>query len=121
MLAYPDGRNANLQTPSPSPRHGASLPPDEHLVCYDYLYYVSAHKVGNASYVGILIHISIQPFEFEYDFSPAWRYVAQYMRWTQPLEELADEYLRATIGVKASEPTPPVSSHQRVLSTHAEN
>jgi hypothetical protein len=46
MLAFPDTRNANLKTPSPSPHHGVSLPPNEHLVCYDYLYYVAAYKVG---------------------------------------------------------------------------
>ena len=45
MLGFPETRNTNLRTPTPSPERGVSLPPDEHLLCYDYLYYVSAFRV----------------------------------------------------------------------------
>lgn len=45
-LAYPETRAANLVPPLESPNHHVSLPPDEHLLCYDYLYYVCAHQVG---------------------------------------------------------------------------
>jgi hypothetical protein len=45
-LAYPTKRNENLVTPRPSPQNKVSLPPDEHLLCYDYLYYVCAYEVG---------------------------------------------------------------------------
>jgi hypothetical protein len=49
-----------------------------------------------------------QPFEFDYDYSPSWRFVARYMRWTRQLEIIADSYVRKTIGVPNHEPTPSV-------------
>ena len=39
--------------PQPSEAHGVVLPPDEHLACVDYLYYVCAHTV---SYVAPFDH-----------------------------------------------------------------
>ncbi|KAJ7619176.1 hypothetical protein DFH06DRAFT_1273898 [Mycena polygramma] len=97
-LAFPSTRAANLVTPLPSPKHNASLPPDEHLLCYDYLYYVSAH----------------QPFEMEYDYSPAWRYVGQYMHWTPALTELTNAYVRRALGTPDNVPIPPfISVHVR--------
>ncbi len=36
----------NLVPPQPSEVHGAVLPPDEHLACFDFLYYVCAHTVS---------------------------------------------------------------------------
>jgi hypothetical protein len=44
--------------------------------------------------------------DYENDYSPAWRFVVQYMRWKPKLKALANTYLRRTIG---EEPTPPVS------------
>jgi hypothetical protein len=44
-LGFPEGRRANLQTPRPSEHLHNILDPDEHLLCYDYLYYVGAYKV----------------------------------------------------------------------------
>jgi len=97
-FAYPEARAANLVPPTESPNHKVLLPPDEHLVCYDYLYYSCAS----------------QPYEYDMDFSPAWRYVGQHMRWTQSLEDLADIYVRRTIGVQEGDPTPPwISIHLR--------
>jgi len=97
-LAFPTTRAANLVPPLPSPKHNLSLPPDEHLLCYDYLYYVSAH----------------QPFEMEYDYSPAWRYVGQYMHWTPALEKLANDYVRQAVGTHENGPIPPfISVHVR--------
>ncbi|KXN88805.1 hypothetical protein AN958_06674 [Leucoagaricus sp. SymC.cos] len=90
-LAFPEGRQENLQMPLASPAHHVLLPPDEHLLCYDYLYYVCAH----------------QPFEFEFDYSPAWRFVGQHLRWTPRLETIADIYVRATLGTPEGSETPP--------------
>lgn len=45
-LAFSEARAANLVDARPSPEHHASLEPDEHLACYDYLYYTSVHQVG---------------------------------------------------------------------------
>lgn len=111
-LAFPEQRQAHLVEPLASPEHGVSLPPDEHLLCYDYLYYVCAHQVRfllPSLGWSISNDALTQPFEFEYDFSPAWRYVAQYMHFTPRLEHLADEYVRRALGITdGDEDTPPV-------------
>ncbi|KAJ6601344.1 hypothetical protein DFH09DRAFT_560743 [Mycena vulgaris] len=97
-LAFPAARAANLVPPLPSSQHHLSLPPDEHLLCYDFLYYVAAQE----------------PFEIGLDYSPAWRYVGQYMHWTAALERLADKYVRQTLGVEPHDPIPPfISVHAR--------
>ncbi|KAJ7110064.1 hypothetical protein C8R44DRAFT_842487 [Mycena epipterygia] len=97
-LAFPTTRRDSLVPPLPSPKHNVSLPPDEHLLCYDYLYYVSAH----------------QPFEMEFDYSPAWRFVGQYLHWTPALEELADNYVRLALGLQENRLLPPfISVHVR--------
>ncbi|KAL0951547.1 hypothetical protein HGRIS_008230 [Hohenbuehelia grisea] len=97
-LAFPETRKANLVTPLPSPLHQVSLPPDEQMLCYDYLYYVCAHE----------------PYEWDKDYSPAWRYVGQHMRWTKPLEDLAEMYVRETLAVPPGEVTPPwITIHVR--------
>jgi len=46
-FAYPETRNANLAEPRPSPQNQVSLPPDEHLLCYDYIYYVCLQQVSS--------------------------------------------------------------------------
>ncbi|KIK70678.1 hypothetical protein GYMLUDRAFT_32719 [Collybiopsis luxurians FD-317 M1] len=99
-LAFHEGlRDPNLLvTPLPSPLHGVSLPPDEDLVCFDYLYYVCAQ----------------QPYEYDKDYSPAWRYVAQHMHWVPWLEKLASSYVNRALGLSENEPTPPyISIHIR--------
>ncbi|KAJ7361204.1 hypothetical protein DFH08DRAFT_843459 [Mycena albidolilacea] len=97
-LAFSEARNANLVPPLPSPQHRVSLPPDEQLLCFDFLYYVAAQE----------------PDEVRLDYSPAWRFVGQYMRWTDTLERLTDAYLRHTLGVGAHDPIPLfISVHAR--------
>jgi len=89
-IGYPDIGNEDRAVPRPSPQHNLALPPDDHLLCYDYLYYVCA----------------LRPFEFQFDYSPAWRYAAQYMRWTDRLEQIADTYVRRALEVPEGTPTP---------------
>ncbi|KIK97545.1 hypothetical protein PAXRUDRAFT_824800 [Paxillus rubicundulus Ve08.2h10] len=98
-LAFPEQRtNSLLQPPYPSPEHQVSLPPDDQLLCYDYLYYIGAER----------------PWEWELDYSPAWRFVGQHMRWTSTLENLADTYARRAMGIPDDEPTPAfISIHIR--------
>ncbi|KAG2037002.1 hypothetical protein BDR03DRAFT_1092124 [Suillus americanus] len=100
-LAFPDARSNSLASSlnnHPSPQHQVSLPPDDHLLCFDLLYFISAHRT----------------WEWEFDFSPAWRFVGQHMRWTASMERLADSYVRRTLNVPANQPTPPyVSIHIR--------
>jgi len=74
------------------------LPPDEHLACVDYLYYVCAHT----------------SFEYEHDISPAWRFVVKYFRWATRLQAIADGYLRRIFNVPEHEPIPPyIAIHAR--------
>ncbi|KAL0956952.1 hypothetical protein HGRIS_003053 [Hohenbuehelia grisea] len=97
-LAFPESRKANLVPPLESSVHHVSLPPDEQMLCYDYLYYVCAHK----------------PHEWETDYSPAWRYVGQHMHWTKRLEDIAELAVRETLGVSDGAPTPPwITIHAR--------
>jgi len=52
----------------------------------------------------------IQPFEYSLDYSPAWRYSAQHMRWVDHLDQLGDKYIRKTLGVADGTPTPLVGN-----------
>ncbi|KZT08882.1 uncharacterized protein LAESUDRAFT_648242 [Laetiporus sulphureus 93-53] len=102
-LAFPESRETNLKDPVshptlPSEHHGVVLPPDEQLLCYDYLYYVAGDT----------------PFEIEYDYSPVWRFVAKHFRWTQSLEELAGDIMRRTMSVPKGKAVPPfITVHAR--------
>ncbi|KAG2022927.1 hypothetical protein CC2G_000641 [Coprinopsis cinerea AmutBmut pab1-1] len=89
-LAFPEHRKENLGNPRESEINKVRLPPDEQLLCYDYLYYVCAH----------------QPFEYDFDFSPAWRFVGQHLHWSSKVQDLIDQYVRRTIGVPEGEKTP---------------
>ncbi|KAF8078913.1 hypothetical protein FPV67DRAFT_1663582 [Lyophyllum atratum] len=97
-LAFPESRAANLVPPLESPKNHVLLPPDEQMLCYDYLYYVCAN----------------QPFEMEFDYSPAWRFVGRYLYWTPTIERLANQYVRRAIGTAEDQPTPPwIAIHVR--------
>jgi len=97
-LLYSPGRKESLVPPQPSGLHGVSLAPDEHLACFDYLYYVCAHT----------------SFEYEHEISPAWRFVVKNFRWKDRLQAIADGYLRRMFKVPDHEPIPPyISIHAR--------
>lgn len=98
-LAFPSTRESSIVPAIPSPSHNVSLEPDEHMLCYDFLYYLAA----------------LQPFEItRMDYSPAWRRAGTLMRWTPELEQLGDESVRRTLGVEGNEPTPLfISVHMR--------
>jgi hypothetical protein len=121
-LAFPEGRNTNLQEPQPSPKYNYVSPPDEHLLCYDYLYYVSALRVRSFITCHTETYFTTNEqspqVEYENDYSPAWRFVVQHMRWEPQLEALASTYLRATIGVPDDDPIPPVRFPNSLFSFH---
>ncbi|KAI0690908.1 hypothetical protein BC835DRAFT_157933 [Cytidiella melzeri] len=98
-LAYPEDRSSHLRDDVlPSPLLHAVLPPDEHLLCYDYLYYVGAHQM----------------MEYEYTYAPAWRYVGKHLRWTERLENIAASYVREALSLGAHSNIPPyISIHVR--------
>ncbi|KAH0591053.1 hypothetical protein H2248_001162 [Termitomyces sp. 'cryptogamus'] len=97
-LAFPETRAANLVPPRESPDHHVLLPPDEQMLCYDYMYYVCAN----------------QPYEMEFDYSPAWRFVGQHLHWSPRIEQLAYQYVRRTLGTLEDETIPPwIAIHVR--------
>jgi len=97
-LLYSPGREDNVVEPQPSEVHGAVLPPDEQLACFDYLYYVCAYS----------------SFEYQTDMSPAWRFVVKHFRWTNRLQSIADGYLRRSLKVPDHDPIPPyIAIHAR--------
>ena len=44
-LGFPEERAKSIGDARPSPTHQVTLDPDEHMLCYDYLYYVCAQQV----------------------------------------------------------------------------
>ncbi|KAG2113799.1 uncharacterized protein F5147DRAFT_770445 [Suillus discolor] len=64
---------------------------DDRVLCFDFLYYISAHHT----------------LEWELDYSPAWRFVGQHMRWTASMDKFADPHARRAMNVPVTEPTPP--------------
>ncbi|CAK5280618.1 unnamed protein product [Mycena citricolor] len=96
-LAYPSARESSISPPLPN-KHNVTLPPDDQLLCFDFLYYVAAYK----------------PHEIELDYSPAWRFVGQHMRWTKTLSVLAEDYVRRSLGLHSYEKIPPfITVHVR--------
>jgi hypothetical protein len=112
VLAFPDGRKESLREPLESEVNKVRLPPDEHMLCYDYLYFVSAKRVGTSiasqRFLRLMIDHLSQVFEMDSDYSPSWRFVGQHLRWSQRVKQLVDEYVRRTIGVPDEEKTPAV-------------
>lgn len=98
-LSFPEARaEAMSQPPEPSPEHQAYLPPDDQLLCYDYLYYMAVE----------------QPWEWNWDYAPEWRFVGRHMHWNATLEKLALDHARRAMGVSDDESTPPfISIHMR--------
>lgn len=78
---------ASAVSPDDSP-----IPPDDHLACFDILYYTAAHK----------------SFEFQETYSPVWRFVGRHMKFTQKIEDLARLEVRKAFGLLAHEVDVPV-------------
>ncbi|VDC00650.1 unnamed protein product [Peniophora sp. CBMAI 1063] len=94
-LTFDSGREKSLAGSEPkiteSPiNHHKSLP-DDHMACFDYLYYTSA-TVSE---------------EFWHTYSPVWRDVARHMHWNPDLQTLADKHLRRMFNLGASDAIPP--------------
>ncbi|KDQ15100.1 hypothetical protein BOTBODRAFT_301821 [Botryobasidium botryosum FD-172 SS1] len=101
-LGFPDGRSRAIAVaPGPTSSnilHGFANP-DEHILCYDFLYFA----VENRQY------------EWELDFSPAWRFVGRHLHWSDKVKDLAREYLRRIFGVEGpnAEIPPFIAVHAR--------
>ncbi|KAJ7215207.1 hypothetical protein B0H12DRAFT_1154771 [Mycena haematopus] len=97
-LAFPEVRGKSLRTPVPSPRLKVSLPPDEHLSCFDDMYWIA----------------NVEPHEFQHDYSTSWRFVGQHLYWNSRIEDLARQYTRQTFGLPPGAKIPPyITVHVR--------
>ncbi|KAI0690914.1 hypothetical protein BC835DRAFT_1280090 [Cytidiella melzeri] len=98
-LAFSRDRGLNLRHDVlASPLHGAVVDPDEQLLCYDYLYYVGSHEW----------------LEYDYEYSPGWRYVGTHLHWTKHIRDLAEQYVNRALGQPVDQPAPPyISIHVR--------
>ncbi|KAJ7676518.1 hypothetical protein DFH06DRAFT_1466020 [Mycena polygramma] len=98
-LSFPEERNRSLGTaPLPSPIRRLSLPPDEHLMCFDQLYWLANFK----------------QHEMEHGYSTAWRFVGRHMRWNPRIEELAQQYVRRAFSLAPTDTIPPyIAIHVR--------
>ncbi|KAG8907820.1 hypothetical protein FRB99_001993 [Tulasnella sp. 403] len=93
-LLYPLGRSEALALPDGKPGPSDSktvLPPDEHVSCFDDLFYA----------------VAVRAYEWGKEVSPAWRYVGVYLHFTERVERLAMEMLKRVIGGAEGEPIPP--------------
>ncbi|TFK56646.1 hypothetical protein OE88DRAFT_1730116 [Heliocybe sulcata] len=90
-LGFPDYRSRHLAAPRPSKQSGVLLAPDEQVMCFDILYYVSVYE----------------PFEYYREYSPAWRDVVSQMRWAKGLNDLAQGYIRRILAVPEGSHIPP--------------
>ena len=77
---------------SPSPL-GHSLPPDEHLSCFDHLYFTTS---------------SDKLFEWEAPWSPAWNLIGKHVRFNDELVDITKGYLSRAFNISEGE-IPPVS------------
>lgn len=74
---------------------GSTLPPDEHLACFDFLYFMGAAK---------------EDYEWSRAWSPAWREVGTHLRFTEGVVRLGRGYVARALGVEGDEEIPPVST-----------
>lgn len=89
-LGFPQGRQKAL---SNAQEDAKPIVPNHQLMCFDHLYYASVW----------------QPFEWEKDYSPAWRFVGRYLHFHPDMAKLAEGYVRKAFGVVDSAPIPKVS------------
>ncbi|KAF6754168.1 hypothetical protein DFP72DRAFT_1009754 [Ephemerocybe angulata] len=90
---HPASKNQPLMAPS---KMGSKLPPDEHMACFDFMYYIST---------------GVKKYEFENRWSLAWNSVGMHIKFTDEMLALAKEYLaRSLYGNRAAGQTdiPPI-------------
>ena len=130
VLSFPEGRKESLREPLESEVNKVRLPPDEQMLCYDYLYFVSAKRASlflqdlldcrtherlffssrSSSIMTTLRHgkASFSALPSRTSNSGPRRYVGRHLRWSTRVQDLVDEYVRRTIGVAEEEKTPTV-------------
>ena len=117
-LSFPEERSRNIGNPLPSTMHNASLDPDEHLLCFDYLYYACAQQVSWRTVADLIEQAAdverrrLQSGEYDLDYGPTWRYVMRYMWWTERIDTIATLYLREILEIAPGADIPPVSNER---------
>jgi hypothetical protein len=85
---------------APSPL-GHSSSPDDKLACFDFLYYATS---------------GVDVYEWRFSWSPAWQSIGRHLKFTQPMLDLGQEYLRRVFLLDESySEIPPVSGHKNLL------
>jgi hypothetical protein len=62
--------------------------PDDHVACFDLLYYTTTHFA----------------FEWEREGSPAWNFVGRHVKWNKTLKAIADGYAERLLGGNKVDP-----------------
>ncbi|KAH8825674.1 hypothetical protein DL96DRAFT_1530298 [Flagelloscypha sp. PMI_526] len=97
-LGFPQGLAQAQGQTLPAPLSGQKVRPELQLMCVDYLYYTC----------------SSETYEFEKDYTPAWRFVGQHMHWHDSLLKLTSHYLEGIIGRAPNGELPPwIAIHVR--------
>ncbi|KAF7290982.1 Lysophospholipase [Mycena chlorophos] len=99
-LAFPEIYKLAMasQQPAKSRHLGVELPPDQHLVCFDFLF-STVETMGN---------------DLFHDYSSVWRLIGQHLHFHPKVERLAQEQLRKMFHLSETEPIPPfISVHVR--------
>jgi len=92
-LSFPETRRKALEEAKrkkPTDRPGP--PPDEHMMCFDLLYYAAATT----------------PFEWETEFTPAWHLVGTHMRWNRRMLDATKGIVSRALGFRAADQLPPI-------------
>ncbi|KAG8855517.1 hypothetical protein FRB96_007021 [Tulasnella sp. 330] len=104
-LTFPETRRALLslaRQPAlasfPSKLRGHLSPPNEQLACFDVMYFVGATKT----------------YEWQQEFSPAWRFIGSKIKWNPTLQDITVGYLKRALGAVDVDPLPPlITIHAR--------
>ncbi|KAG6866233.1 hypothetical protein C0991_007258 [Blastosporella zonata] len=78
--------------------NGAKLSPNNHLSCFDLMYYAS---------------VGTQPYEWNNRWSPAWRNIGRHLNFTNPVVGLVRGYVRRALQVTTYELPPFITVHAR--------
>ena len=110
-LTFPEQRPYDIGSPLASLQHHVSLEPDDHLLCFDDLYYTAvAPQVRVFSYTQYKTPLtpSQASHEIEHDYSPVWRDVARHLRWTGEIQSLAEGCVKDILGLPQQSSIPHV-------------
>ncbi|KAF7290976.1 hypothetical protein HMN09_01276300 [Mycena chlorophos] len=101
-LSFPEKHKENVQAQQQTLRGstllGLKTPPDEQLMCFDWLF----NTCENA------------PHDVLKDYSSTWRQIGQHLHFHPKIEGLAHEYLRKAFQLSVDQPVPPyIAVHVR--------